>query len=201
MHWLDGSDTIRVITDKFNTINWLTNGTRMNDHISDDKHSWNEREIVCYYEYDIEEERTYLVFGRGVLGDIYEYTETTLGVPTTYLCHYRITITPLTDDTKAVFGFDEPKTSWTDVKIPTWTRHQCFVKSSIALNDKNNILGHTRNDPYTPIKYYRLYCSVKKFWIELYETRYHQAPVVFPDDKRDDLIIEAIVCFIAQGMI
>ena len=114
----------------------------------------------------------------------------------------------MSSDTQALFGgtaFDWKSLDTSTlprVAIPMWSRHQCLVKSSIATNDKNNILGHTlARFNYTPIKYYRLPNNIKRFWIELYETRYHESPVVFPPDKRDDLINEAIVCLTSQGML
>ena len=127
-------------------------------------------------------------------------------------------ITAISDDAIALFGGTEFIAPWNNnkpcrIEIPIWSRHQCLVKSSIATNDKNNILGHTRKDPYTPLKYYRLTSGIKKFWIELYEARFHDSAVSFPtkayelDEEtkkeidRDDLIIEAIVCFTAQGML
>ena len=218
-HWIDGNETISKITEQFNNIsssnNWLTNSTVKRTHsCSDEEHTWSQYEIACYYGCDRDDKTTYLYFGRITLDDPFYTTNNNKHYP------YSVEITPLSDDCMALFGTTttlraEPdETQPCRVKIPVWSRHQCLVKSSIATNDKNNILGHTRNDPYMPIKYYRMInSSVKKFWIELYETRYHESPVVFPtkvyetdEDKkkeldRDDLIIEAIVCFTAQAMI
>ena len=194
IHWLDGSDNIRIITENFNTW-WKSDGVITQ---GTEEHDWQAWEIQAYYGYDRTTHKTNLCFGRGIDEDkqyhwILDDVE--------YLCDYVIEITPLSDDAKALFGINETKTAFGRVEVPMWSRHQCLVKSSIAANDKNNILGHTRNDSYNPIKYYRLTSSMKKFWIELYETRYHDCPVAFPNDKRDDLIIEAIVCFTAQAMI
>ena len=201
-HWLDGSETIRPITENFNKY-WITEGTRTTD-LTDEQHKWKDWEIQAYYGYDRETHTTYLYFGRGIMED--PYYELIDGNQTTLL-PYQVSITPLSDDAIALFGTDETKIAeWNNnkpsrVAFPIWSRYQCLVKSSIATNDKNNILGHTRNDPYTPIKYYRLNNGLKKFWIELYETRFHDCQVVLPKDGRDDLIIEAIVCFSAQGML
>ena len=203
-HFLDGSETIRPITENFNKY-WLEEGTRTHT-CSDEEHTWKPWEIQALYAYSRERRKTYLRFGRGLMED----KEVIININGTDLsCPYRITITPLSDDAKALFGIDEPETAWTRVEIPIWSRYNCLVKSSLASNDKNNILGHTRSESYTPIKYYRLNQYTKKFWIELYETRFHDSPVVFPIDKRadgtpymrDDLIIEAIVCFTAQAML
>ena len=200
--WLDGTDTIRPITETFNRY-WLTDGTRYHT-CSDDEHKWSDWEIQSYYGYDRETHTTHLYFGRGILEDPYY---SLVDDNTTTLLPYQVSITPLSDDAKVLFGTDSTLVAeWSvtkpcRVEIPIWSRYQCLVKSSLAESDKNNILGHTRNDPYTPIKYYRLNHDIKKFWIELYETRFHDCPVVFPSDGRDDLIIEAIVCLSSQGMI
>lgn len=214
IHWLDGSDTIRPITENFN-LYWKSDGIRTHT-CTDELHTWKDWEIQAYYGYDRETQKTNLYFGRGILEDPY-YTHESSNVE--YHYPYGIEITPISDDAKALFGTNETIKAEPDqtkpcrVAIPMWSRYQCLVKSSIATNDKNNILGHTRNDPYTPIKYYRLTSDMKKFWIELYETRFHDCGVVFPkkvyesneNEKkkidRDDLFIEAIVCFNAQAMI
>ena len=212
-HWFDGgTDTIKQIVTYFND-NWLTKGNRT---LTYEHHTWQANEIQCYYGYDRQSNKMNLYFGRGIGEDPY-YTYTNDSEQK--LLPYGIEITPLTDDAKVLFNTtgtlraDPDQTKPCRIEIPTWSRHQCLVKSSIATNDKNNILGHTRNDTYNPIKYYRLYNGIKKFWIELYETRFHNCGVEFPtkvyetdEDKkkeidRDDLFIEAIVCFTAQGML
>ena len=201
--WLDGgNDTIRHLTDKFNE-KWLENGKRTHT-CTDEQHKWKADEILSYFDFDNETKKTYLYFGRGIGEDPYyslvDSNETTL-LP------YQVEITAISADTKLLFGGEHFIHEWNvnkpcRVAIPMWSRHQCLVKSSIATNDKNNILGHTlARFNYNPIKYYRLNHDVKKFWIELYETRYHESPVEFPSDKRDDLIIEAIVMFTSQAML
>ena len=202
-HWLDGgNDTVRHITDKFNE-KWLTNGTRTHT-CTDEEHTWKTDEIKAYFDFDSETKKTCLYFGRGI-GETSFY-ELINGNTTTALA-YQVEITALSPDAKILFSGEYFIAPWNNnkpcrVAIPMWSRHQCLVKSSIAMNDKNNILGHTlARFNYTPIKYYRLNRDVKKFWIELYETRYHESPVVFPSDKRDDLIIEAIVMFTSSAML
>ena len=202
--WLDGNDTIRPITENFNKY-WLSDG---NITPGNQAHEWKDWEIQSYYGYDRETQKTNLCFGRGIDEDNqFHWIDNDYG-NVEYLCDYVVEITPLSDDAKALFG-ETIRSSKTRVEIELWSRHQCLVKSSIAANDKNNILGHTRDNPYNPIKYYRLNSRDKKFWIELYETRFHDCRVVIPKDKkndgteyyRDDSIIEAIVAFSAQGMI
>ena len=209
-HWLDGGgDMIHTVTKNFNQY-WLTDGTRTSD-LTDQEHKWKDWEIQSYYGYDRSDKKAYLYFGRGILeSDTVMITDSE---DFEHECSYKITITPLSDDAKVLFRSETIEPSYKRVAIPTWSLHQCLVKSSIATNDKNNILGHTRTVAYNPIKYYRLNNGIKKFWIELYETRFHDCPVsfgtkVYETDEneknkidRDDLIIEAIVTFTAQGMI
>ena len=222
MHWLDGADTIRVVTDYFNN-NWLTNGGRPEGFGDDNPdipnsygHSWEAEEIHCHYEYKqgyIERESALysgqlcLVFGRGFLSDVV-IIEDEEGIPRRYV--YRVSIMPCNWDTAIVFGLEtmDQITSWTNIILPTWSRYQCLVKSSLADMDKNNILGHTRNDPYMPIKYFRYKnYGLRRFWIELYETRYPDCPVIIPEPtgrdnhEDDDVIIEAIFCFSSSGML
>ena len=209
-HWLDGNDTIRRLTDKFNE-QWLSKGTTSTPAFP--HHTWKADEIKAYYDYDGETKKTYLYIGCGILEPTYFTYE---AENETHILRYTIEITALSPDTETLFGgtnfeFKSLDTSLLPrVAIQMWSRHQCLVKSSIAVNDKNNILGHTlANYDYAPIKYFRLNHDVKRFWIELYETRYHECPVVFPFDKqsgqaidkRDDLFIEAILAFSSQGML
>ena len=208
--WLDGSDTIRPISEFFNDRSLPKSnddptliGTRTHS-IDDQEHTWSKYEVMSYYGYDRETKTTNLCFGRGILASDTITIKDNEDFETEY--RYRITITPESDDAKALFGSNSALTGYTRLEIPVWSRYQCLVKSSLANDDKNNILGHTRNDPYMPIKYFRLNMSDKRFWIELYETRFPSSPVSLPlnsNDEldRDDLIIEAIVMFSAEAML
>ena len=163
-------------------------------------HNWISREVNSWIEFNETDKQTYICFGRHE-GDE-TFVEYTGKDNNTYYYRYQIMIKPINDEAKMIFNRDTYRCLYDRVKFPVnWSRYQCLVKSSIANNDKNNIIGHTRNDPYIPIKYYRLNHDVKKFWIELYETRSHNIPVSIPTDKKDDLIIEAVVCFSSSGMI
>ena len=210
-HWMGGDETIKKIVEVFNGTDpnsegWIE-GTRTTE-LTDEQHKWRKNEVVAYYGYDRGTNKTNLCFGRGI-GQTSYYSYESSGIE--YICPYGIEITPISDDAKIIFGIEpnETKTFKADpnvngkarIEIHTWYRHQCLIKSSIAANDKNNFLGHTRNTSYTPLKYYRIGLGVKRFWIELYETRHHDSLIPFPTDGRDDLVIEAIVCFTAQAMI
>ena len=226
-HWLDGSDTLRVITDYFNN-HWRDTGHRPDGYYPsgyepDDpdvpnasNHRWEPGEIHCHYEYKQGFHRStiatsdnglHLVFGRGFLPDVV-WIEDDEGWSRPYV--YRITIMPCNWDTAIVFGLDrmDEVTAWTNVQFQAWSRYKCLVKSSLADMDKNNILGHTRNDPYNPIKYFRYKnYGLRRFWIELYETRYPDCPVIIPapvdreNHEDDDVIIEALFCFSTDAMI
>ena len=199
--WMNGNENIEKITNTFNEC-WLKDGKRpTNESVNEsvNGHKWEEWEIQAYYGYDRQTHKTNLYFGKGI-----DEGSTILVKDSEDFdveCEYQITISPISYDAGILFSSYSPIRAEARFEIPIWSRHQCLVKSSIATNDKNNLLGHTRNDPYNPIKYYRLTSGMKRFWIELYETRFHDCPVMFPSDRRDDLIIEAIVCFTAQGML
>lgn len=106
---------------------------------------------------------------------------------------------PMNDDTKTLFG--DTSSAVGTLELPCWSRYQCYVTSSISDECTDSYLGHTRQEPYSPIKYYRLSGDSKKFWVDLYETRSHDVPVYLPSDNKDILIIEAIVCFNANSML
>ena len=70
-----------------------------------------------------------------------------------------------------------------------WDRNSCIVYSNISEECDNGYLGHTRRSQINPIKYYRVKGSNRSFWVDLYATCDHKAPVVLPAD--DELFIEA----------
>ena len=213
--WLDGSDTIRPISEFFNN-RWQPKadendeshyGTRTTTSLTED-FVWEKYDVMCFYGYDRNSNTTHLCFGRGILATDTIFIKGSQNEDIE--CKYKITITPESDDAKALFGSSTALTASTRLEIPVWSRYQCLVKSSLANDDKNNILGHTRDDSYVPIKYFRLNANDKRFWIELYETRFPKCPVSLPmkvydsntqELDRDDLIIEAIVMFSTEAML
>jgi len=206
--WVEGDTTLKETCIDFSK-KWIesninpTQKFEVNSAAGDtvpSSHTWESREINSWISFDSQAKQTYIYFGRHEGDD--ELIEYTGKDNNSYYYRYQIQITPKNEEAKLLFNSQTMITGWDRVRFPVdWSRYQCLVKSSIANNDANNILGHTRNDSYTPIKYYRLNRDVKKFWIELYETRCHDIPVSIPSDKRDDLIIEAIVCFTSQAML
>ena len=117
-----------------------------------------------------------------------------------YCYKFVISFTPISDSAKNII-YQEFITGSNVLTFPIWSRYRCYIKSSISEETHDNFLGHTRDSSYSPFKYYRLKSKNKSFWIELYDTRNHSCPVVFPKDKLDDLFIEAILCFSSAGMI
>ena len=211
-HWMEDDDTVRAISHTWADANrgWRS-GNRPDEYSTYSDHEWQAREIVCYYGYDRQTNITNLWFGRNIGSDETVFVKANgLDIE----CEYKITITPESDDAKALFGFTNERTAITRLSIPLWSRYNCLVKSSLADDDKNNILGYTRGQAYTPIKYYRMHSRDKRFWIELYESRFPDCPVSLPKKiyienndiesnkiDRDDMFIEAIVCFTTDAMI
>ncbi len=113
-----------------------------------------------------------------------------------------ITIESLGDDDGNLFDIDNGTVTSTKVSYPIlWDHYQCFVKSSISALTTDSFFGHTRNDHYNPIKYFRINTKEQSFYVDLFSTRNHNSYVVLPDDNLDDLIIEGIVCFDSSAII
>jgi len=70
-----------------------------------------------------------------------------------------------------------------------WDRNSCIVYSNISEQSDNGYLGHTRKQALQAIKYYPIKGNKNIFWVELYSTCDHKAPVVLLEG--DELIIEA----------
>jgi len=117
-----------------------------------------------------------------------------------YCYKFVISYIPLSDSAKSII-YPEFITGGNVLTFSIWSCYQCYIKSSISEETHDSFLGHTRESTYSPLKYYRLKTKNNRFWIELYDTRNHRCPVVFPKDKLDDLFIEAILCFNSAGMI
>ena len=206
--WLDGADTIKTFCQKFDD-RWytgvITNGTtEENIGFSSiaENYELDKEDYKAYFSYNSSNHKCQLTIG-GATGK----TTTQNIIPVndrsggTHSCTYLIAIQAITQDAVEIIGTGNMTSGVNSVTYNIWSRYQCYVLSSLAEDDVNGFLGHTRDLPYHPIKYYRLKNKNKKFWIELYETRYHDVPVIIPNDKRDDLIIEAIVCFTSNGML
>lgn len=120
----------------------------------------------------------------------YEYTNTQTYdvVKITYSLIYDITLL----NTDAQNMFKDKQGAYDDNPIyfnQIWDRNSCIVFSSISEQADNAYLGHTRKQVIPVIKYYKINGSRSTFWIDLYATCDHKAPVVLPPD--DEVIIEA----------
>ena len=71
-----------------------------------------------------------------------------------------------------------------------WDHNSCILFSNLSDECDNGYLGHTRKYSISPtIKYYIINNNMRSFWVDLFATCDHKAPVILPED--DELIIEA----------
>lgn len=198
--WLDSDDTIgkicKMLKDRSEGIlyDYIRNSD-VSEWVDPNEDEWNLiRTLTADYQYNDTDQPILLIAS---LRDNYYYIDDEGNEH-----DFDVFLNYTTDDidTKTILGecdYDSTRI----VLHPPWTRGQCYVTSSISNDAEDNFLGHTRNDPYIPLKYFRLNSTNKDFWIELYDTRNHNCDVSLPDDNKDILFIEAIVCFTPQGML
>ena len=203
--WIGGNDTLNRFIEEFN-LKWFDNMKIVESSDAEAyQNTWNNKLIECYYYYD--EDKCKMFIGRPcAMPEIVEYKDS-LG--TTHYGNVHLTINNFNSDFTALFG--EPPHEdgmgnkvWSDlycIEFNCWSRHQLYITSSISSDDFNGFLGHSRAGSFTPLKYFRITSKTKRFWIDLYETRDHAAPVELPRDGRDVLTIEAIMCFSSTGML
>lgn len=226
--FLEGAEEINSFCIKFNSYlkdNDFPSTTSSALEYAEDNYDWNDlyKHITCYYYYDANDHQVKLRFGKTL--SCPESVTVNDTSNQTHTAYFKIGIQANNEDTIALFGSANLFYDLDEVTIPIWSRYNCYLLSSLAENDVNGFLGHTRPLGFTPIKYYRMHSKNKKFWIELYETRYHDVKVTLPIDNipnpdfddtqpisesnikylgttmRDDLFIEAIVCFSSSGML
>lgn len=111
----------------------------------------------------------------------------------------------MNDDFKNIINYEnrEPRIS-NDLPIITkniWDRNSCILYSSLAQGVDDDYLGHTRKYPLNHIKYFRLKGYADEFWVDLYATVDHKAPVYLPSDNKDALYIEAILLDSTQPLL
>lgn len=200
--WLDGADNISVIGQKFDKY-WFTSSMNESKSVwaGTIDHEFVANDFVCFSVYDPDEHSLRLVFTCSDTCPITITVTDTRPDHSSHTCNIRLSVQAVNEDTVGLFGTENKFWGIREVSKPIWSRYQMYVLSSLAEDDANGFLGHTRTAPYYPIKYYRLKNKNKRFWIELYETRFHDVPVELPSDKRDDVFIEAIVCFSSSGML
>ena len=195
--WLDGGDWLQKLTLLFGKT-WHENVDSSLTSIQSQgafDQLFNDQLVKCWYDFSLN--RCMLHFGRLPHQPMLTWTNT-LGV--NYNVHLNFKFTPISDDAVGMFGIENPIGSHGELAIPAWSRQSCYVKSSIASNTEDNFVGHTGRDM-NPIKYYRLTSDCKKFWVELYESRDHDAIVELPHDGKSVLYIEGIVCCSSTGML
>ena len=85
-----------------------------------------------------------------------------------------------------VGGYDEEPIYFNQL----WDHNSCILYSNISEECDNGYLGHTRKYSLAPsIKYFIVNNNMRSFWVDLFATCDHKAPVVLPQD--DELVIEA----------
>ncbi len=196
--FLDGEETIREICSAWNTYYKNNLNRRESDALEGFVEPVWDRDMISM-NYWFDDGKCTLSFGRPLdQSEDYTFTDAN-GV--SHTCKLVFSYRPLTDDALLLIGGARGE-QWNELKLELeWSRYQCYVTSSFSNDSLDNYLGHTRQDPYYPINYYRLSSDSKRFWIDLYETRDHAAGVSLPEDDKDVLYIEAVVCFSASGMI
>jgi hypothetical protein len=109
---------------------------------------------------------------------------------TAYTYYFEYDVKCVNDDAKTLFGTD--KVTISD-KGPiyfnnVWDRNACILYSNISEQADSGYLGHTRKYPMSNIKYYEINNNNRSFWIDLFATCDHKAPVILP--QKDELFIE-----------
>ena len=103
-----------------------------------------------------------------------------------------IVVAGMNDDAKNILNVSEVSVMEPELLFRNiWDRDSCILYSSLAYMSNNSYLGHTRRYALPKIKYYELTSSNKSFWVDLFATRDHNAPVILPADNKDELYIEA----------
>ena len=201
---MDGEDNIKTFTHKFddswfNSANqWVTTSSGVGYSSMD--YEWKIEHFKAWFDYDDNNKQILLKIECSNLCP--ETVTVTDSNNQTHTCYFKVSFQADNDDTIAVLGTSNVCIGTRYASTPIWTRYAVYITSSLAEDDRNGFLGHSRPLAFNPIKYYRLKNKDKKFWIELYETRYHDVAVtVLPNDNRDDLFIEAIVTFTSSGML
>lgn len=101
-------------------------------------------------------------------------------------------IVEINDEARKFFHYEgDTRTNQADpiITYNVYDYNSCILYSSLSTIDDDLFLGHTRQYAINPPKYYEVKNSNKSFWVELYATSDHTAPVYLNDG--DDLYIEA----------
>ena len=66
-----------------------------------------------------------------------------------------------------------------------WDRHSCKVFSRIASDSNRGYIGNSQV-VFSPIKYFKINSTDKKFYIDFYNSRNIKCPTVLPYKKKED---------------
>ena len=101
------------------------------------------------------------------------------------------------DDARNILNFTSEESDTIEstanpiIRKNIWDRNSCILYSNLSYMSEGSYLGHTRKYDIPKLKYYILTSSNKSFWVDLFATCDHNAPVMLPLDNKDELYIEA----------
>ena len=110
---------------------------------------------------------------------------------TSYTYYFDYDVAYGNNDAISIFGTDKETVSPSGPIYfnNIWDRNACILFSNISEHTDDGYLGHTRKYELTNIKYYEINNNNRTFWIDLFATCDHKAPVILP--QKDELFIEA----------
>ena len=145
--------------------------------------------IHCPYNDLDEDDRT---IEEKLTGQTYEEQQGTGTIWTRYTYDIVIVIAGMNDDAKNILNISTISIMEHELIFKNiWDRDSCILYSSLSYMSNNSYFGHTRRYALPKIKYFELTSSSKSFWVDLFSTRDHNAPVILPADNKDELYIEA----------
>jgi len=109
---------------------------------------------------------------------------------TSYTYYFNYDVVCVNDDSISLFETDKERINekgpiyFNDI----WDRNACILFSNISEHTDDGYLGHTRKQQLTNIKYYEINNNNRTFWVDLFATCDHKAPVILP--QKDELFIE-----------
>ena len=108
---------------------------------------------------------------------------------TTYFTKCMFKITDTNEDFDLLFNINDnplPEDYVTEMNFyDVWDRHSCKVFSSIASDSNRGYIGNSQV-VFSPIKYFKINSTDKKFYIDFYNSRNIKCPTVLPYKKKED---------------
>ena len=108
---------------------------------------------------------------------------------TTYFTKCMFKITDVNEDFDLIFNINDnplPKDYVTEMNFyDVWDRHSCKVFSNIASDSNHGYVGNSQV-VFSPIKYFKINSTDKKFYIDFYNSRNIKCPSVLPYKKKED---------------